>query len=339
MKKLLTVAIPSYNAQKYLPNVVEKLLKSDVKDLLDIIIVNDGSHDDTLKIAKEYEAKFPYCIRVIDKKNGGHGSAINSGIKHAKGTFFRVLDADDWLDADGLVETIRFINTLNSIQSVDMIISPTINYNDKTHKMSVVTNIGQKPDCTPEKITDVVDLLDGIPQMNSIIYRTTMLADQFENIKIDEHHFYVDVEYTTFPFLFVSKAIYLPIPLYVYRFNETGQSTTALNLIKNKQQHLDVLRHVSNYIRVNVELNDRKYSIMERRVSQMVAAQFKIILLQKVNKNTLRELRDFNDEVNQTLVFNKKYINKPIKLLLASKFTLFPILHLLALLKSRFVAE
>ena len=69
---------------------------------VEIIIVNDGSKDDTLKIAREYEGKYPDIVRVVDKENGGHGDAVTAGLTHASGSYFKVVDSDDWVDEESL---------------------------------------------------------------------------------------------------------------------------------------------------------------------------------------------------------------------------------------------
>lgn len=96
--KLLTVTVPSYNSQDYLANCIESLLPGGER--LEIIIINDGSTDNTGKIADEYAAKYPNIVRVVHQENGGHGEGINQGIRHATGTYFKVVDSDDRLSDD-----------------------------------------------------------------------------------------------------------------------------------------------------------------------------------------------------------------------------------------------
>src|SRR5690554_2632255 len=107
--KLITFAVPSYNSQDYLHKCIESLLLAGNE--CEIIIINDGSTDNTLKIAKDYQNKYPNIIKVIDKENGGHGSGVNSGLKAASGLYFKVVDSDDWADAEGLK---TLINTIKS---------------------------------------------------------------------------------------------------------------------------------------------------------------------------------------------------------------------------------
>lgn len=85
--KLLTIAIPCYNSEGYMRKCVESLLTGG--EDVEIIIVNDGSKDGTAQIAEEYEKRYPSIVRAVHKENGGHGSAVNTGIEHASGLFSR----------------------------------------------------------------------------------------------------------------------------------------------------------------------------------------------------------------------------------------------------------
>ena len=93
--KLLSIAIPCYNSQDYMAHCIESLLPGG--EDVEILIVNDGSKDDTAKIADEYAAKYPTIVKAIHKENGGHGSAVNTGIENATGIYFKVVDSDDWV--------------------------------------------------------------------------------------------------------------------------------------------------------------------------------------------------------------------------------------------------
>ena len=76
---------------------------------IEILVVNDGSNDNTADIADEYSKRYPGIVRAIHKKNGGHGSAVNTGIANAKGLYFKVLDSDDWFDEDSLLKVMDFL--------------------------------------------------------------------------------------------------------------------------------------------------------------------------------------------------------------------------------------
>ena len=124
MTKLLSVAIPCYNSQDYIRRAVDSLLP--VKDQIEILIINDGSTDDTARIAEEYASEYPDTVRLINKENGGHGDAVMTGINEACGLYFRVLDSDDWVERDALISLIKVLDTMAQSDSpVDLVIRPS----------------------------------------------------------------------------------------------------------------------------------------------------------------------------------------------------------------------
>ena len=98
--KLLTVAVPCYNSQDYMAHAIESLLLGGVD--VEIIIVDDGSADDTARIADDFAARHPGIVRAVHQENGGHGDAVMTGIRAATGAYFKVVDSDDWLDGASL---------------------------------------------------------------------------------------------------------------------------------------------------------------------------------------------------------------------------------------------
>ena len=106
--KLLSVAVPCYNSQAYMRNCVDSLLEGG--DLVEILIVDDGSKDDTGKIADEYAAKYPNIVKAIHQENGGHGEAVNTGIRNATGLYFKVVDSDDWVKEDAYLAILEKLN-------------------------------------------------------------------------------------------------------------------------------------------------------------------------------------------------------------------------------------
>ncbi len=97
-KKILTVTVPCYNSQDYMRNCIDSLLCGGER--IEIIIIDDGSKDETGAIADAYANEYPNIVKVIHQENGGHGEGINQGIKHASGTYFKVVDSDDKVSED-----------------------------------------------------------------------------------------------------------------------------------------------------------------------------------------------------------------------------------------------
>ena len=120
--KILTIAIPSYNSMDYMRNCIESLLPGG--EDVEILIVDDGSKDETPAIADEYEAKYPGIIRAIHQENGGHGEAVNAGLRNATGFFYKVVDSDDWVDAEAYQKILAFLKeAVKEEEPLDMLLS------------------------------------------------------------------------------------------------------------------------------------------------------------------------------------------------------------------------
>ena len=120
--KVLSIAIPSYNSEAYMANCIESLLTGG--EDVEILIVNDGSKDGTARIADEYAAKYPNIVRAIHQENGGHGEAVNAGLRNATGAYFKVVDSDDWVDTKAYKEILSLLKQmLTDHVQLDMLIS------------------------------------------------------------------------------------------------------------------------------------------------------------------------------------------------------------------------
>lgn len=97
----VSVIVPVYNVEDYLSKCLDSLVNQTLKDI-EIIVVNDGSPDNSQDIINEYALKYPKIIKSFKKKNGGLSSARNYGIKKATGEYIAFVDSDDWLELYGL---------------------------------------------------------------------------------------------------------------------------------------------------------------------------------------------------------------------------------------------
>lgn len=97
MQKILTIVVPVYKVEAYINKCLDSLLlPSDTMERLEVLIVNDGTPDNSAEMSREYVKRYPGTFRQIDKENGGHGSAWNVGLREATGKYLRFLDSDDW---------------------------------------------------------------------------------------------------------------------------------------------------------------------------------------------------------------------------------------------------
>ena len=98
----VSVLVPIYNVEEFLPECLDSLVNQTLKDI-EIICINDGSKDNSLEIIKEY-AKEDKRIVIIDKKNSGYGDSMNQGLKKSKGKYIGIVESDDFIDTDAFEE-------------------------------------------------------------------------------------------------------------------------------------------------------------------------------------------------------------------------------------------
>lgn len=123
MTKLLTIVVPVYKVEQYINKCLDSLiLEPELMEKIDVLIINDGTPDNSAELSREYVKKYPTVFRQIDKENGGHGSVWNLGVKEAYGKYTRFLDSDDWLEnLDLLLEKLETADA-------DLVITPTIDH-------------------------------------------------------------------------------------------------------------------------------------------------------------------------------------------------------------------
>ena len=201
--KYISFAIPSYNSEDYVSHAVESILSGG--EDVEIIIVNDGSKDGTLRIAREYKEKYPDIVKVVDKENGGHGDAVNSGLANATGKYFKVVDSDDWVDEEALRSIIAFLKELEREEKeIDMLVSNYVYEKAGAARKKCIHYRNVLPQNEIFTWDDIGRVhLDQYILMHSVIYRTSML--KLSQMTLPKHTFYVDNIYVYYPLPFVRK--------------------------------------------------------------------------------------------------------------------------------------
>ncbi len=239
--KLISFAIPCYNSAAYMRNCIESLLIGG--DEVEIIIVDDGSqNDNTLEIAKEYERKYPGICKAVHQENGGHGEAVNTGLKNATGMFFKVVDSDDWLDADALPKVIdKLREQVMAGTPVDMFVANFIYDKVGQEHKKVMRYRTAFPENCIFGWKDVKHFMLGqYILMHSVIYRTEMLRDS--GMELPKHTFYVDNIFVYHPLPYVKRIYYMDVNLYHYFIGREDQSVNESIMISRIDQQLKVNR-------------------------------------------------------------------------------------------------
>ncbi|MCF0229653.1 MAG: glycosyltransferase [Parasporobacterium sp.] len=209
-------------------------------EYVEIIIVDDGSTDDTASIADAYLERYPSIVKVIHKPNGGHGSGINYGLREATGLFFKVIDSDDWLDKEALLSLLGTIRRHVSDEiTVDLYITNFV-YERSTDNTSYVSSyrkyfpINRVFSWSESKSMHLWHML----LMHAIATRTEIL--KIAEINLPEHTFYVDNLFSYIPLPYIKNIYYSDIDLYRYYIGRSDQSVTFTNMVNRYDQQIRV---------------------------------------------------------------------------------------------------
>ncbi len=301
--KLLSIAIPSYNSEAYLSHAVDSLLPGG--EDVEILIVDDGSKDRTAEIADEYERRYPGIVRAIHKENGGHGDAVMTGVANATGLFFKVVDSDDWVDAEAYPKVIEALRGFAD-DPIDMLISNYI-YDkvDAKHKQ-VIHFRNAVPVGRIFSWDEAQHFKKGqYLLMHSIIYRTQLLRDC--GLTLPKHTFYVDALYCYVPLKNVTRMYYLDVDFYHYFIGRDDQSVHESVLIKRIDQYLRVNRLLFTEVDLKTVKDEplKKYMIdfleIVTTVSSVMCMRGKTQELLDKKKALWDFIHDYDEDLYNTL--------------------------------------
>ena len=237
--KILTVAIPCYNSAAYMDKCIQSLLPAG--DDIEILIIDDGStKDSTAQIADDYELKYPGIVRAIHQENGGHGEAVNTGIKNAAGLYFKVIDSDDWADENALLPVVNKLKELEYAGTpVDMFLVNFIYDKVGARRKKVmhfrhafpVDEVFSWKDMHHMKQTQYI-------LMHNIFYRKSVLDEC--GMELPAHTFYVDNIFAFEPYPYVNTIYYMDINFYHYFIGREDQSVNESVMISRIDQQIKV---------------------------------------------------------------------------------------------------
>lgn len=244
--KLLSFAVPCYNSAAYMENCIASLLVGG--EDVEIIIVDDGSNkDNTAEIADRLQRENPTIIKVVHQENGGHGEAVNTGIKNATGLYFKVVDSDDHVSAKAYVEILKKLKEYSSEDNMlDMLISNFVYDKVGVKNKHVMKYTSVLPKNKVFGWEEAGHFKKGqYILMHSVIYRTQLLKDS--RLQLPKHTFYVDNIYVFEPMLHVHRMYYLDVNFYLYYIGRDDQSVNESVMIKRIDQQIKVNRLMYDY--------------------------------------------------------------------------------------------
>lgn len=297
--KLISIVIPSYNSEAYMRKCIESLLTGG--EDVEIIIVDDGSTDNTGKIADEYETIYPNIVKAIHQENGGHGAAVNTGLSAASGIYFKVIDSDDWVKESAyqrILQTLR--EQTGTDTTLDMLISNFVYEKEGEKKNKVMRYHFALP-------RDRVFTWDEIKHfrkgqyilMHSVIYRTKLLREC--GLKLPEHTFYVDNLFVFEPLPYVRNMYYLDVNFYRYYIGREGQSVNEEVMISRIDQQIQVNKLMLDYlVQKKAEIKKhRKMRIYMMNYLEIITVISSIMLIRSGTDENLEKKKELWDYIKQ----------------------------------------
>lgn len=268
--KLITVVVPVYKVEAYIRKCLDSLILPDEwMNKLEVLVVNDGTPDRSADMAREYEKMYPYVFRVIDKENGGHGSAWNRGLKEASGKYVRFLDSDDWFT------TAAFIKLLEKLEriDVDIVIS---NYNryyverDEYEPMVIST-------LDTDIIYDAASLNWNeqpweVANFWRCTYRTRMLQ-QHQPLFV-EKVFYDDIKLCIASVIYAQKVCYVDQIIYNYLLGRPGQTMSPAIQKKNYLFKFIVQKDIFDFYLANPVSGEGRNAYLSSKIKAWLLYEF-----------------------------------------------------------------
>lgn len=221
--KILTIVIPTYNMEALLPRCLDSLVTPVATDKVEVLVVNDGSKDNSLAIAQKYEEKYPNIIRVVDKENGNYGSTINKGIELATGKYFRILDSDDFYNNSELVS---FVEKLESCNTDLVLTDYCVDRENHTSKMTI---IGIENDVVHDLGDVDISKISNFA-MHSLTVKASILKEN--KITLQTGISYTDTEFCYYPLLYSKTICYYNFLVYRYQIGRDGQTVNLDSQIR-----------------------------------------------------------------------------------------------------------
>ena len=244
--KLLSIIVPAYTMEAYLAQCIESILRTPSLAAVEVVVVNDGSKDKTLRIAQQYAERYADTVRVVDKANGNYGSTINAALPIVRGEYVKILDADDRFCSSRIVDMLAF---LRGVRGVDMVVTPFIEVGKSGREHRVEYNIYGRKLYEYGKVYDAEKVFsDGAIRffmMHGVCYRTQMLRDM--SYRQSEGVSYTDQEWVFYPLFYLQSIAFADIPLYRYNTAREGQTMDAQVQMRSIAQLVAVTEALARY--------------------------------------------------------------------------------------------
>lgn len=314
--KILSVAIPCYNSQAYMCHAVESALVGG--EDVEVLIIDDGSSDDTAKIADRLQQEHPGIVRAIHQANGGHGEAVNAGLRNAKGLYFKVLDSDDWFDRESLIQIIdRLRSFIRDGKLIDMFLANYVYEKPSVRKHKAIRYEGVFPQDEIFSWSDIKKFkISQNILMHSVIYRTQMLLDC--GLELPKHTFYVDNIFVYTPLPSVKTMYYMNVDLYRYFIGRDDQSVNEEVMIGRIDQQITVNKIMIDTYDLTKIRNKKLRDYMVKYLAMMMTVS-SVFLIKEGSEESLAkraELWKYLKTASKGMyrLVNKQILSRPMQI-------------------------
>lgn len=299
MSKIISFIIPSYNVEEYLNKALDSFFVPELETQIEIIVVDDGSFDQTASIAQSYLEQYPNMYHLLQKENGGHGSAINEGSRIATGKYIKIVDADDWVITENLKNFIEYLTTCDS----DVVLTPfhmvDMNTGIRTFQRIYLGNYARI--FTPDEIASNWKAFDRCTTFHGITYKTDFY--NYYRHELPEKVFYEDQEYATIPFCYAQKVSVLNLTIYQYMVGNSKQSVSQQNQVKRIGHLEKVIDDMLVYWKINCRLPGFSESYWIRKAEGIILSYYMIMCILNPEKSTGRRLcTELNHKLKDTCI-------------------------------------
>lgn len=291
MDKILSVIVPAYNSENYIEKCLSPFAGADAetRKKLEVIVVNDGSTDRTEEIVRSYADRYPYMFRLYNKENGGHGSAINHGVKHVTGKYFHVVDSDDWMNPSEIKGFVRFLEE----HDVDVVANSFLCVADGSFKV-----IDKRPCISDDRyagkdiVWDKVAADTELIRIHAITFNSKFYLEH--GIYLDSLRYYDDFEYTLFPMAYAGKVAFYEPYVTSYRLGRSGQSVSIESMQKNRDNHMKVIESLLRFYDGCSDTSENIRAYLAMGISKIVENQFQIYISLGNKKGIKQEMVTFD---------------------------------------------
>ncbi len=294
---ILTIAVPIFNMEWCLEKNLATYDDPRLIGRVEVVCLNNASEDGSKAIIEKAVSAQPEIFRFMDRSSRGYGSSINAALAAAEGKYFRIVDADDWVNTEDLVKLADALETCEA----DVVLTDYRIVVMSTGEETTV-RAGDKGAAYGKKYTDFSVLRETFPMIHATAYRTGLLREA--GFYLQDNTFYVDEEYMLLPMLRAQTVLFLELDIYRYMVANPAQSSSPGNRAK-MQDHQDrvIRRIVGEYLLVRErEPENKALPYVRFRIMRLLGERFKILLIYVEDRKRGRALaKEWETYIRETL--------------------------------------